>query len=88
MPDDLATAEPARAYAAAYAAHYRERDLPLALRLYTKLIASHSGSRESSYARVQLLNIVNAVVPSDEILGVQLELARARLEDAMSPDRG
>lgn len=77
--DDLRSAE-ARAYAAAYAAHYSERDLAAALQLYRHLIASHASTAEARYARTQIQNIVNALVPPHELLDAQLELALARLE--------
>jgi hypothetical protein len=77
--DDLCSAE-ARAYAAAYAAHYSERDLAGALQLYRELIASHAGTAEARYSRTQIQNIVHALVPPHELLEAQLELALARLK--------
>jgi hypothetical protein len=74
--------EAARAYAVAYAAHYSERDLAKALQLYKDLIASHASAQEAVYSRVQIQNIVNTLVPAQELLDAQLELARARLERA------
>ena len=76
-------------YAAAYAAHYTEHDLPLALQRYNKLLASHPNAQEASYSRVQVQNIVNAVVPKQELLNAQMELvlahfARDGLVDAVS----
>ncbi len=82
MNDDGSTPEAARAYAAAYAAHYSERDLTLALQLYKNLIASHASAREAGYSRTQIQNIVNTLVPAEELLDAQLELALARLEQA------
>jgi len=67
-------------YAAAYAAHYTKRDLPLALQLYKKLIASHPGAQEAGYARMQVQNIVNAVVPKQELLDAQIALVLAHFE--------
>jgi hypothetical protein len=82
MSDDGVRTEAARAYAAAYAAHYSERDLAMALQLYENLIASHASAREAGYSRTQIQNIVNTLVPPQERLGAQLELALARLEAA------
>ena len=62
-------------YAEAYAAHYTERDLPKALQLYTKVMASHPDTQEADYSRMQVQNIVNAVVPKQEILDSQMDLA-------------
>jgi hypothetical protein len=88
MTDDSALTEAAREYAAAYAAHYSERDLAMALQLYKKIIASHASAREAGYSRTQIQNIVNAVVPEQELLDAQIERALARLEHQISPDAG
>jgi hypothetical protein len=88
MGDDSALTEAAREYAAAYAKHYSERDLAMALQLYRKIIASHPSARQAEYSRAQVQNIGNAVVPKQELLDVQIELALARLEQQISPDAG
>lgn len=80
--------EASRQYAAAYAAHYTERDLPVALQLYTKLMASHPSTKEAHYARMQVHNIVNAVVPKQELLDAQLELVRAHFAHQGLHDAG
>jgi hypothetical protein len=67
-----------RQYTAAYAAHYSERDLPLALRLYQELVALHPSAVEADYARAQIQNIVNAVVPRPELLNAQMNLLPAQ----------
>ena len=87
MSDDRSVTEAAREYAAAYAAHYSERDLAMALQLYKQLIAAHAGAREGGYSRTQVQNIVNAVVPKQELLA-SMELALVRLEHQISPDAG
>lgn len=66
-----------RQYAAAYAAHYSEHDLPLALRLYKNLMVSHPDAQETAYSRAQVQNIVKAVVPKEELLEAQMELVLA-----------
>lgn len=88
MRDDSAPTEAAREYAEAYTAHYSERDLAMALQLYKKIIASHATAREAGYSRTQVQNIVNAVVPEQELLDAQMELALARLEHQISPYAG
>ena len=67
--------EAARKYAAAYAAHYTERDLPGALQLYMNVIASHPNEQEASFSRSQVQNIVNTVVPKEELFDTQVNLA-------------
>jgi len=80
MRNDTEHTEAGWQYAAAYAAHYTSRDLPAALRLYTEVIASHPDAQEAGYSRAQVQNIANTVVPKQELLDGQIELARAHLE--------
>lgn len=82
MSDDSVRTDAARAYAVAYAAHYSERDLAKALQLYKNLIASHASAQEAGYSRTQIQNIVNTLVPAQELLDAHMELALARLERA------
>ena len=86
MSDHTALKDTAREYAAAYAAHYSERDLAKALRLYQRIMASHASAPEAGYSRTQVQNIVHAVVPEQELLDAQIELALARLEHQVSTD--
>ena len=69
-----------RQYAAAYAAHYTEHDLPSAMRFYKQVMASHASDPEVEYSRVQIQNIVNAVVPKQELLDAQMDLALSHFE--------
>ena len=63
MKNKSSLTEAGQAYAVAYNAHYTLHDLPLALQLYRKLLASHPDAPEADYSRMQVQNIVNAVVP-------------------------
>jgi hypothetical protein len=69
-----------REYATAYAAHYTERDLPSAMRLYKQIMASHPSDPEAEYSRAQIQNIVSSVVPRQELLDVQMKLAATHFE--------
>jgi len=84
MSDDAAAAEAAREYAAAYATHYSERDLAAALNLYERIMATHPKAREAAYSRAQVQNIVETVVPKEELLEALLKLARAHLAPALA----
>lgn len=86
MENDTETSEAARRYAAAYAAHYTRGDLPLALQLYQQVMASHPSMPQAGYAVMQIRNIVNAVVPKQELLDAQMELALAHLKHEPQPD--
>ena len=80
MSDDGSITEVARAYKAAYVAQYFQRDLAVALQLYERLIALHPSAREARYSRTQIQNIADAVVPEQDRLDAQIELALAHLE--------
>ena len=86
MINDIELTEAGRQYAAAYAAHYTGRDLPVALQLYKKVMASYPSAQEAGYSRMQVQNIVNTVVPKQELLDAQIELALARFERDGPPD--
>ena len=75
MKNDIELTQTGRQYAAAYAAHYTKRDLPTALQLYRDVMASHPDDPEAGYSRTQIQNIVNTVVPQQELLDAQIELA-------------
>ena len=89
MRNDTELTEAGREYAAAYAAHYTGRDLPAALQLYMSVIASHPDTQEAGYSRAQVHNIVNSVVPKQELLDAEIGLVRAHLEhNRDQPDAG
>lgn len=75
MKTETELTEAGRDYAAAYAAHYTDHDLPTALQLYLKVVSSCPGTKEAGYARAQAQNIINATVPDQELLDAQVELA-------------
>ncbi len=71
-----------REYAAAYAVHYTEHNLPSAMQLYKQVMASHPRCPEADYSRVQIQNIVNSVVPKAELLDAQMNLALVHFEQS------
>jgi hypothetical protein len=86
MSKSTRTREVGRQYEAAYAAHYETKDLHEALGLYEDVIAAHPDTREAEYSRSQLLNIINSVVPRQELLDAQIALALTHLENGEPPD--
>jgi hypothetical protein len=86
MKKSIELTEAGRQYAAAYAAQYTQHDLPAALQLYLNLMGSHPDTPEASNSRTQVQNIVNAVVPQEELLDAQIELAHAHLGKASQPE--
>ena len=67
--------ESADQYRLAYSAHYTDRDLPLALQRYQSLMRAHPDTQEAAYSQSQIQNIVNTVVPRQELLNAQIVLA-------------
>lgn len=86
MGNEIERGEAGRQYAAAHAAHYVARDLPLALQLYKAVLASHPSTEEAGYSRTQVQNLVNAVVPQQELLEAQMELAVAHFAGTARSD--
>ena len=70
----------AREYAAAYATHYTQRDLPAALRAYDGVMVQHPTALEAEYSRAQIHNIVRSVVPAAELLALETKLAHEVLQ--------
>ena len=58
----------ARRYAEAYATHYRSKKLSKAMSLYKEIMFNYSDSPEATFARSQIENIVEQVVPRQELL--------------------
>lgn len=81
MRTETEPTEASQQYAEAYAAHYTGHDLPLALKLYRTLMASHPNVREAGYARTQIQNIVNTVVPKPELMEAEVKLVLAHFKN-------
>jgi len=72
--------EAGQLYAVAYAAHYMAKDLREALELYLGIMAGHPNTPEAGYSQSQIQNIAKAVVPRQELLDAQVDLALAHFE--------
>lgn len=68
-------------YDEAYALHYRVKDPLQALKLYIEIIVAHPETREASYSRTQILNIVGSVVPEKELFDAHVAMAMAHFEE-------
>lgn len=86
MREATETTEAGRQYAAAYEAHYMTKDLREALGLYRGLTIAHPDTPEARYSRSQIQNIVNAVVPKQELFDAQADLALTCFERADQSD--
>jgi hypothetical protein len=78
--------EAERQYTAAHAAHYKTKDLKVALGLYKGVMVAHPTTKQAGYSRSQIQNIVNTVVPKQELFDAQVDLALAHLEHGDQPD--
>jgi len=72
--------EASRQYARAYAVQYTSKDLHAALRLHRNIMAAYPDSLEAGYSRMQIMNIATDIVPKQELLDAQAELALAHFE--------
>ena len=86
MSSDIGHTDVGQQYAAASAAHYTKKDLREAFQLYMRIMATHPDSREAGYARSQINNIVNVVVPGQELLDAQVHLVLAHFDGKSPPD--
>ena len=64
-------------YAAAYAAHYSDKELLRAAKLYEELILAHPSTPEAGYSRAQILNIVKELIPESDLLTARVKLIAA-----------
>ena len=80
MREDTEMTEAGRHYAAAYKTHYETKDLRKAFELYKGVMVDHPNTKEAGYSKSQIQNIVNAVVPKEERLESQMDLASAVLD--------
>jgi len=80
MENSTILTEAGQKYAAAYNVHYTVKDMHEAFVLYRRLIAAHPDTQEAKYSQSQVQNIVNAVVPKQEIMDAMVELALTHFE--------
>jgi len=73
-------------YTKAHDMHYKTKDLPKAFKLYRGIIADYPGTEEAGYSLSQVQNIVNAVVPKQEVMDAIVALTLAHFEQDMPPD--
>jgi len=73
-------------YTKAHDMHYKTKDLPKAFKLYRGIIADYSDTKEAGYSLSQFQNIVNAVVPKQEVMDALVALTLAHFEQDVPPD--
>jgi hypothetical protein len=73
-------------YTKAHDMHYKTKDLPKAFKLYRGIISDYPKAKEAGYSLSQIQNIVNAVVPKQEVMDAIVALTLAHFEQDMPPD--
>ena len=73
-------------YTKAYGMHYKTKDLQKAFKLYRGIIADYPKTDEAAYSLSQVQNIVNAVVPKQEVMDALVTLTLAHFEQDVPPD--
>lgn len=65
----------------------RSEDLPKAFKLYRRgIIADYPETEEAGYSLSQVQNIVNALVPKQEVMDALVALTLAHFEQDVPPD--
>ena len=88
MRDESEPSEADRRYEEAHEAHYRIKDLGLALKLYRGVMDVFPNTLQAESARLQLLKIVYAAVPMMTIVDTLQTLATAHIESGASDGAG
>jgi hypothetical protein len=73
-------------YTKAHDMHYKTKDLPKAFKLYRGIIADYPGTEEVGYSLSQVQNIVNAVVPKQEVMDALVALTLDHFEQDVPSD--
>ena len=73
-------------YTKAHDMHYKTKDLPEAFKLYRSIIADYPETKDAGYSLSQVQNIVNAVVPKQEVMDSLVALTLAHFEQDVPPD--
>jgi hypothetical protein len=73
-------------YTKAHDMHYKTKDLPEAFKLYRSIIADYPETKEAGYSLSQVQNIVNSVVPKQEVMDSLVALTLAHFEQDVPPD--
>jgi len=73
-------------YSKAHDMHYKTKDLPKAFKLHRDIIADYPETKEAGYSLSQVKNIMNAVVPKQEVVDAFVALTVAHFEQDVPPD--
>jgi len=79
LNSDEKSTEASKQYASAYTVHYEAKNLRDAIGFYKNIITTYPETKEAKYAASQIQNIVNSVVPAQELFDAKMSLALAHL---------
>lgn len=78
--------EVGKQYTKAHDAHYKTKDMPKAFQLYRDIIADHPDAKEAGYSLSQVHNIVNSVVPKQEVMDALVAMTLDHFEQDVTSD--
>ena len=67
-------------YTKAHDMHYKTKDLPKAFNLYRDIIVEYPNTEEAGYSLSQVKNIMNEVVPKQEIMDALVAMTLAHFD--------
>ena len=67
-------------YTKAHDMHYKTKDLPKAFNLYRDIIVEYPKTEEAGYSLSQVKNIMNEVVPKQEIMDALVAMTLAHFD--------
>jgi hypothetical protein len=73
-------------YTKAHNMHYKNKNLPKAFKLYRDIIADYPRTDEAGYSLSQVKNIVNDVVPKQEVMDALVAMTLAHFEQDVVPE--
>jgi len=72
-------------YTKAHDMHYKTKDLPKAFNLYRDIIVEYPNTEEAGYSLSQVKNIMNEVVPKQEVMDTLVALTLAHFDKNVPP---
>ena len=85
MTNETTTTKAGQDYLAAHSAHYKDKNLQVALGFYEDIMKEHPDTHEAEYSRTQIQNIAKSVVPKQELLNAEITMARAHIKRLDQP---
>ena len=86
MKNNNGITEAGKQYAKAHDAHYKEKELPKAFQLYRDIISEHPDTKEAGYSLSQVHNIVNDVVPKQDVIDALVAMTLDHFEKDVTSD--